>query len=52
MTAVIGKWHLGLGEGKEKLDWNAEIEPGPLDTGFRLLVHHGRHGRPRSYCLR
>jgi arylsulfatase A-like enzyme len=33
-TAVVGKWHLGLGEGKGKLDWNAEIKPGPLEIGF------------------
>ncbi len=33
-TAVVGKWHLGLGEGKDKLDWNAEIKPGPLEIGF------------------
>lgn len=32
-TAVIGKWHLGLGA-KEKLDWNTEIGPGPNDVGF------------------
>ncbi len=32
-TAVIGKWHLGLG-GPEGPDWNAEITPGPLDIGF------------------
>lgn len=31
-TAVIGKWHLGLGEGRN--DWNAEIKPGPLEIGF------------------
>jgi arylsulfatase A-like enzyme len=31
-TAVIGKWHLGLGE--DKVDWNGEIRPGPLETGF------------------
>ena len=31
-TAVVGKWHLGLG-GKE-LNWNGEIRPGPLDIGF------------------
>lgn len=31
-TAVIGKWHLGLGDGR--LDWNGEIRPGPLDIGF------------------
>jgi len=33
-TAVVGKWHLGLGEGKHKLDWNAEIKPGPQEIGF------------------
>ncbi len=31
-TAVIGKWHLGLGAGE--LDWNKEIKPGPLEIGF------------------
>ncbi|MFC3880600.1 sulfatase-like hydrolase/transferase [Algoriphagus namhaensis] len=32
-TAVVGKWHLGLG-GKEGPDWNGEIKPGPLEIGF------------------
>lgn len=32
-TAVIGKWHLGLGEGKGA-DWNGKIAPGPLEIGF------------------
>jgi len=32
-TAVIGKWHLGLG-GPDGPDWNGEISPGPLDIGF------------------
>jgi len=32
-TAVVGKWHLGLGaEGGP--DWNGEIRPGPTDLGF------------------
>jgi len=31
-TAVVGKWHLGLGDGD--LDWNTEIKPGPLEIGF------------------
>lgn len=31
-TGVIGKWHLGLGNGSP--DWNAEIKPGPLEIGF------------------
>lgn len=29
VTAVIGKWHLGLG--KTPTDYNAEIKPGPLE---------------------
>ncbi len=32
-TAIVGKWHLGLGEQVDK-DWNAEIKHGPNDTGF------------------
>jgi arylsulfatase A-like enzyme len=31
-TAVVGKWHLGLGVGRP--DWNSEIKPGPLEIGF------------------
>ena len=31
-TAVVGKWHLGLGEGN--LDWNQQIERSPNDVGF------------------
>lgn len=31
-SGVIGKWHLGLGEGKP--DWNGEIKPGPCEIGF------------------
>ncbi len=31
-TAIVGKWHLGLGNGD--VDWNGEISPGPLDLGF------------------
>ena len=35
-TAVIGKWHLGIGPGKEKggADWNGDVKPGPLEIGF------------------
>lgn len=32
-TAVIGKWHLGLG-GEGGPDWNGELKPGPLELGF------------------
>ena len=33
-TGVIGKWHLGLGDGKTRIDFNGEIKPGPLEIGF------------------
>jgi len=33
-TAVIGKWHLGLGSEGVPTDWNAEVKPGPLEIGF------------------
>jgi arylsulfatase A-like enzyme len=33
MTAVVGKWHLGLGP-QGGPDWNADITPGPNDLGF------------------
>ena len=32
-TAVIGKWHLGLG-GPNGPDWNGKLEPGPKEIGF------------------
>ena len=32
-TAVVGKWHLGLGEG-DGPDWNNQLKPGPLEIGF------------------
>ena len=31
-TAIIGKWHLGLGNGN--VDWNKDVKPGPLEVGF------------------
>lgn len=31
-TAVVGKWHLGLGDGS--VDWNQHIAPGPNEVGF------------------
>jgi len=31
-TAVVGKWHLGLGLGN--VDWNRRVSPGPNEVGF------------------
>ena len=37
-TAAIGKWHLGYGDDEDGLKWRvdytAELSPGPLDIGF------------------
>lgn len=31
-TGVVGKWHLGLGNGD--VNWNEAVKPGPLEIGF------------------
>ena len=31
-TGIVGKWHLGLGNGH--VDWNTHIAPGPNEVGF------------------
>lgn len=31
-TAIVGKWHLGLGNGN--VDWNGHVAPGPNELGF------------------
>ncbi|MFO7934089.1 MAG: arylsulfatase [Bacteroidales bacterium] len=31
-TGIVGKWHLGLGDGN--VDWNRPISPGPNEVGF------------------
>lgn len=33
-TGVVGKWHLGLGDGRVAVDFNGRIRPGPLEIGF------------------
>lgn len=31
-TSIVGKWHLGLGDGN--MDWNKSVTPGPNEVGF------------------
>jgi arylsulfatase A-like enzyme len=33
-TGIVGKWHLGLGDGQTPVNFNKEIKPGPLEVGF------------------
>ena len=33
-TAIIGKWHLGIGTKDQPTDWNSIVKPGPLEVGF------------------
>ena len=33
-TGAVGKWHLGLGDGKQPIDFNGDIKPGPCEIGF------------------
>jgi len=33
-TAIVGKWHLGLGDGNAPVDWNGKVQPGPIELGF------------------
>lgn len=33
-TGIVGKWHLGLGDGRRPIDWNQEINLTPVDLGF------------------
>lgn len=32
VTGSVGKWHLGLGDGK--VDWNKEVHPGAAEVGY------------------
>ncbi len=32
-TAVVGKWHLGIGDERSQ-DWNGYLSPGPKELGF------------------
>jgi arylsulfatase A-like enzyme len=33
-TGLVGKWHLGLGDGVTPIDFNGRIAPGPRECGF------------------
>lgn len=33
-TGIVGKWHLGLGDGVKPVNFNGNIKPGPLEVGF------------------
>ena len=33
-TGIVGKWHLGLGDGRTPVNFNGEVKPGPLEIGF------------------
>lgn len=33
-TAVVGKWHLGLGDKTGEQNWNGVVKPNPSDIGF------------------
>lgn len=35
-TAIVGKWHLGLGSGY--VNWNERVTPGPNEVGFDYSV--------------
>lgn len=34
VTGAVGKWHLGLGLGPGKTNWNGDIKPNANDVGF------------------
>jgi arylsulfatase A len=43
-TALVGKWHLGLGSATEPMDWNGDILPGPRELGFDYSFHMAATG--------
>lgn len=43
-TALVGKWHLGLGPATGELDWNGDIAPGPRELGFEYSFHMAATG--------
>ena len=49
-TGIVGKWHLGLGDGSKPIDWNQEINLTPIDLGLRNRLFSG-NGRPSALCI-
>ena len=47
-TGSVGKWHIGLGDGK--VDWNKEVHPGAAEIG-RLFLYSGSNERPCPMCI-
>jgi arylsulfatase A-like enzyme len=37
-TGIVGKWHLGLGDGKTPINFNSEVTPGPRQIGFDYSI--------------
>ena len=37
-TGIVGKWHLGLGDGKTAIDFNSTVTPGPRQIGFDYSI--------------
>ena len=46
-TGVVGKWHLGLGDGNP--DWNQEISPGPRISALTTVSHSRNRAGSHAY---
>src|SRR5262245_34457226 len=49
-TAVVGKWHLGMGKGKSGLERRDQSRPSR--SWLRLFLHHARDRRPSAVRVR
>ncbi len=49
-TGVVGKWHLGLGNGS--INWNEKISPGPNEIGFdySFIMPATNDRVPTAFC--
>lgn len=43
-TALVGKWHLGMGTPDAPANWNGLITPGPNEVGFSYSFHMAATG--------